>query len=115
MDFYSKYWEKNTAALSLTEKQKEYQTPYVIGQTMIPTETEDFQFNYLGSYVLKLAGGNCLLIIRHPQDKGEASGHWNGEVYCDEEGVTGILRRSFRRSIRIWYQNTKHHAVQRSV
>lgn len=86
-EFYSKVLGKNTAALSLTEKQKEYQTPYVIWTNYdSKTETEDFSSNYLGSYVLKLAGvelpayNQTILKIR---EKLPIIGMG---AYCDEEG-----------------------------
>ena len=56
-DFLSKVIGKDTGDLSLTESQTLYTTPYVIW-TNYPSETkeQDISSNYLGSYILELAG-----------------------------------------------------------
>ena len=56
-DFLSKVVGKDTGDLSLTESQTLYTTPYVIW-TNYPSETkeQDISSNYLGSYILELAG-----------------------------------------------------------
>lgn len=56
-DFLSKVIGKDTGNLSLTESQTLYTTPYVIW-TNYPSETkeQDISSNYLGSYILELAG-----------------------------------------------------------
>lgn len=55
--FLSQLLGKNRQDLDLVESQETYTTPYVIW-TNYPSETveEDFSSNYLGSYILKLAG-----------------------------------------------------------
>lgn len=56
-NFMAEVLGKNRQNLSLEESQITYATPYVIW-TNYPSETveEDFSANYLGSYVLQLAG-----------------------------------------------------------
>lgn len=56
-DFLTQVLGANRMSLDLVDSQKYYTTPYVIW-TNYPSETveEDFSSNYLGSYVMKLAG-----------------------------------------------------------
>jgi len=56
-DFLAQVLGANRMSLDLVDSQKYYTTPYVIW-TNYPSETveEDFSSNYLGSYVMKLAG-----------------------------------------------------------
>lgn len=56
-EFMAKLLGGNRQSLGLVESQQSYTTPYVIW-TNYPSETveEDFSANYLGSYMLQLAG-----------------------------------------------------------
>ena len=85
--FYSKVLGKDAASLNLTETQKKYQTPYVIWTNYdSETVTEDISANYLGSYVLKLAGVEIPTYNQMILDIKEELPVIGMGAYCDKDG-----------------------------
>lgn len=85
--FYSKVLGKDVSTLDMTEIQKKYQTPYVIW-TNYDSETlsEDISSNYLGSYVLKLAGVEIPAYNQMILDIKEELPVIGMGAYCDKDG-----------------------------
>lgn len=85
--FYSQVLGKDVANLNLTELQKKYQTPYVIWTNYASeTVTEDISSNYLGSYVLKLAGVEIPTYNQMILDIKDELPVIGMGAYCDKDG-----------------------------
>ena len=85
--FYSEVLANDSSDSDLVKRQKRYQTPYVIWTNYdSETEEEDFSSNYLGSYVLELAGVEMPLYNRILMNIKEQIPVIGMGAYCDKDG-----------------------------
>ena len=85
--FYTELLADDSSDSELIELQKKYQTPYVIWTNYdSETEEEDFSSNYLGSYVLELAGVEMPLYNKILMNIKEQLPVIGMGAYCDKDG-----------------------------